>query len=110
MLGCELALLVTDLVWLGNGLVATRLVATGLVATGLTADLVPTGLAREPAMLAALQTTGLTTLVITRVTAGLADLMTTRMAAGLTAALLAAAGLTVLGRGDRPGDRPRRNR
>ncbi|MEU7629985.1 hypothetical protein AB0C34_08355 [Nocardia sp. NPDC049220] len=89
--------------------------AARLMAAGLAADLVSTGLALEPARLTALETTGLTTLVTTRVAAGLADLMTTRMAATLVtarlaAALLAAAGLTVLGRGDRPGNRPRRNR
>ncbi|MEU2037821.1 hypothetical protein ABZ507_00435 [Nocardia niwae] len=39
-----------------------------------------------------------------------ARLTAARVTARLTAALLAAAGLTVLGRGDRPWDRPRRDR
>jgi hypothetical protein len=46
-------------------------------------------------------------LASTGVTAGLA---TTGVTDRLAAALLAAAGLTVLGRGDRPWDRPRRDR
>ncbi|MBF6474049.1 MULTISPECIES: hypothetical protein [Nocardia] len=53
-----------------------------------------------------------TRLTATGVTAGLSatGVTATRVTSRLTAALLAATGLTVLGRGDRPWDRPRRDR
>ncbi|WP_169810488.1 hypothetical protein [Nocardia arthritidis] len=108
MLRREITLLVADLARL-----SVRLVAAGLVAR-VPAGLRPVRLARVTTRLratgvpAGLATTGVPAgLTTTGVPAGLA---TTGVTDRLPAALLAAAGLTVLGRGDRPWDRPRRDR